>query len=82
MSCTRGCCATPAEHYKSLVFATGPVSTQIRDLTRQFDADMDAYPQLRAEGIQPQRVSGSAELLRREAPKHVIEGTPPPEDSP
>ena len=82
MSCTRGCCATPAEHYRSLTFATGPVSTAIRETTRQFDADMDAYPKLLKEGIQPQRVGGSAELLKREAPKHVIEGTPPPEGSP
>jgi hypothetical protein len=76
MSCSRGCCATQAEHYKSLVFQASPMTDAIRQGTKRFDADMDAYATLRSEGIQPQQVGGSADLLKREIPKHVIEGTP------
>jgi hypothetical protein len=76
MSCSRGCCETQAAHYKSLVFATAPLSNAIREGTKQFDADMEAYPILRKEGFQPAQVTGSAALLKAEAPRHVIEGTP------
>lgn len=66
MTCARGCCPTQREHYRSLVFATPPAeSDKFRGgYTKHFDADMDAYVQLRRDGVQPDRVDGSAGVLR------------------
>jgi len=66
MSCARGCCATQREHYKSIVFGTPPAESDKfkGGYTKHFDADMDAYRQLARDGVQPERVDGSAKLLR------------------
>lgn len=66
MSCARGCCPTPRDHYRSLVFGTPPAESDkfAGGYTKHFDADMDAYRQLRKDGVQPPRVDGSAQLLR------------------
>jgi hypothetical protein len=74
MSCARGCCATQREHYKSLVFGTPPAESDKFDggYTKHFDADMNAYVELRRGGVQPERVDGLADLLRQ-----VSEGVHP-----
>lgn len=66
MSCARGCCATQRDHYKSLVFASAPAESDKfpGGYTKKFDADMDAYRELRRDGVQPERVDGSASLMR------------------
>ena len=66
MSCARGCCPTQRDHYRSLVFGSPPAESDKFDggYTKKFDADMDAYAQLRKGGVQPEKVDGSAKLLR------------------
>lgn len=66
MPCSRGCCATQREHYKSLVFGTPPAESDkfAGGYTKHFDADMNAYRELRKGGVQPEQVDGSAQLLR------------------
>jgi hypothetical protein len=60
--------ATPSRH-------PGAAATVARD--RQWDADMPAYARLRANGVQPPRIDGSAELESKATEKLQIEmGTP------
>jgi hypothetical protein len=56
MACARGCCDSQRTHYRSLVFGT----TATKKHTQAFDADMGAYARLRADGVQPPQVAGSA----------------------
>lgn len=65
-TCARGCCSSQRDHYKSLVFGTPPAESDkfSGGYTKQFDADMNAYQELRKGGAQPPRVDGSAQLLR------------------
>jgi len=61
MSCARGCCPSPREHYRSLTFVDhGQGSYHDRD--RQLRKDLDAYKRLRKDGLQPAHVDGSAKL--------------------
>lgn len=60
MSCTRGCCASHAEHYGSLVMGTAQ-----SDGTRfetMLDKDRPAYKRMRDEGLQPKSVRGAARI--------------------
>jgi hypothetical protein len=67
MPCSRGCCPTQRDHYKSIVFGTPPAESDkfAGGYTKTFDADMDAYRQLRKDGVQPPKVDGSAGLLNK-----------------
>ena len=61
MSCVKGCCPSPREHYKSLTFVDhGQGSYHTKD--RQLSKDRDAYKRLRQNGTQPKRVDGSAKV--------------------
>jgi hypothetical protein len=61
VSCERGCCPSPKEHYKSLRFLdTGVGSYHQKD--KQLAKDRDAYKRLRQEGLQPPHLDGSAKL--------------------
>ncbi len=65
MSCAKGCCESPREHYQSLVVAKGDTSPEVLDIrTRdaQLDRDRSAYKRLRDDGVQPNQVDGSAHL--------------------
>jgi hypothetical protein len=75
MSCSRGCCPTQRDHYKSLVFGTPPAESDKfkGGYTKKFDADMDAYSRLRKDGLQPPRVDGSAELEKRANTREEVE---------
>jgi hypothetical protein len=66
MPCSRGCCLTQKDHYRSLVFGTPPAESDTFSggYTKHFDADMNAYKELRQGGVQPEQVDGSAALLR------------------
>lgn len=70
MACPRGCCATYREHLQGI--RLGVTSTRMqRD--RQESRDMDAYARLRANGMQPKSIEGSAELERFASTTHEIE---------
>jgi hypothetical protein len=66
LSCARGCCPTQRDHYRSLVFGVAPAESDKfkGGYTRKFDADMDAYRQLRRDGVQPDRVDGPQSVIR------------------
>jgi len=67
MPCSRGCCPTPRDHWRSVVIGSAPAESDKFDggYTRKFDSDMNAYAELRKGGVQPERVDGSADLLRK-----------------
>lgn len=46
-----------------------------REFEKAMAADMPAYKRLRADGLQPQGITGAA-LVEQSDSKHVIEGTP------
>ena len=72
MSCSRGCCETQGEHYRSLVIL-GP--SRLREAERQTGKDLDAYRRLVASGVQPKGIAGSAELERGAEAHHEVEHT-------
>lgn len=75
MTCARGCCPSPAEHYKSLRFLDrGEGSYHQRD--RQLTRDRDAYKRLRMEGLQPRSVDGSHKVEATASTPAEVEGRP------
>ena len=75
MSCDRGCCPSPKEHYKSLTFTyRGEGSYHQRD--RQLAKDRDAYKRLRDEGLQPRSVDGSHRVEQTASTPAQVEGRP------
>ena len=70
MSCPRGCCASYREHLDSIrLGVTSPRMQQDRTAER----DMHAYKRLRANGVQPKGIEGSAELERGASTTHEVE---------
>lgn len=75
MTCARGCCPSPAEHFKSLRFLdTGQGSYHQKD--RQLAKDRDAYKRLRNEGLQPRSVDGSHRVEATAKTPAEVEGRP------
>lgn len=73
--CRRGCCPSPAEHYRSLRFLDhGQGSYHQRD--QQLTKDRDAYRRLRNEGLQPKRVDGSHYVETMAKTPEQVEGRP------
>ena len=71
MPCSRGCCASPAEHYRSIKWSHGPTQ---HDLTeRQWSRDMPAYKSMRQQGLQPPSIDGAADLATRATSTFEIE---------
>lgn len=66
MSCARGCCSSPREHYRSLVVGRSQPTVMSNGYPLNQDGsdgrDMDAYKRLKANGLQPPKWRGSAEL--------------------
>ncbi len=75
MTCARGCCPSPREHYQSLRFLdTGQGSYHQKD--RQLAKDRDAYKRLRNEGLQPRSVDGSHYVEQTASTPEQVEGRP------
>jgi hypothetical protein len=75
MSCVKGCCPSPAEHYKSLTFVDhGQGSYHQKD--RQLTKDRDAYKRLRNQGLQPRTVDGSHRVEATAKTEAQVEGRP------
>lgn len=64
MACSRGCCASPADHYRSLSVQR-PAASARRRRDFALGADLVAYRALRRQGFQPPRIDGSYDLTRR-----------------
>lgn len=76
MPCTTGCPtqdhATWGECVRSKRVVTGTAThTAYQTGVAEHDADMDAYAALRKDGVQPPRVGGSRERIRRESVEAV-----------
>ena len=71
MACTRGCCATPQEHWRSVAVSAHATPTRRPDVVRvdetekQWDRDGESYRRLRKDGLQPNHIDGSADFERR-----------------
>lgn len=72
MPCSRGCCDSQAEHYRSVVVAAGGASAQTA-FERRLDKDRPAYKRLKDEGLQPARLMGAADLEKRAQSRFEIE---------
>ena len=70
MSCTRGCCASQADHYRSVVVRMPSPQQQA---ARAEVADMDAYARLRKDGVQPKQIAGAAKLEREADSVHEVQ---------
>lgn len=62
MSCARGCCATQAEHYRSVVVR--PLTAPESKREAQTSRDLAAYKRLAESGQQPKTFVGAAALER------------------
>lgn len=69
MSCARGCCPDQRTHYRSLSIGVDSGKVMSNGYTTSQDAadarDMAAYKELRAQGLQPPRWRGAADLAAR-----------------
>lgn len=75
MSCARGCCPSPGEHYRSLRYtkaAVGPLHRKDQAL----DRDLAAYKRLIGSGLEPAQIDGAHDLERTDASAARIEGRP------
>lgn len=73
MACTRGCCDTQRDHFRSLKLnpkLRGEGSNHHRDF--QVSADRDAYKAMRRQGLQPRALTGAYDLQRRAASEAEI----------
>lgn len=79
MSCERGCCPSPAEHYKSLSYVDhGRGSYHTKD--KILSMDRDAYARLRKNGLQPRSVNGAYDVERKAKTDAQVEWRPPNAD--
>lgn len=68
MPCSRGCCETQQEHYRSISIAPSatptrsPRAADIKQADAAFERDGAAYRRLRADGLQPRTIEGAATL--------------------
>lgn len=75
MSCQRGCCPSPSEHFRSLSFVDhGVGSYHKRD--ESLTKDRDAYKRLRQNGLQPKGLDGSHKLEATAKTEAQVEGRP------
>ena len=79
MSCSRGCCATQAEHYRSIAFSAyatptrRPAAVGVEETERRWHKDMPAYKALVEQGVQPKRIDGCHELAQRAEIRQEVE---------
>jgi hypothetical protein len=71
MACSRGCCSTQGEHYRSIVIGGAPSYGTTYE--KQLDKDRPAYKRMRDDGLQPKGLSGAADLERRASSRWEIE---------
>jgi len=73
MSCTRGCCATQAEHFRSIALTSGAlVQGNLAD--RKLVKDLGAYKAMVDQGLEPKCMTGAYELQQTAKSAAEIEG--------
>lgn len=80
MACSRGCCETQIEHYKSLQISPSVYPTRqdarykpTDDLEKGWAKDIPSYKRLVKDGLQPQQVDGCAEAEAKADYREQIE---------
>jgi hypothetical protein len=79
MTCARGCCSSPAEHYRSISISAAatptrrPQAVSTARAQKQMDKDHAAYRRLRAEGLQPPSTMGASLLEAKATNKFEVE---------
>lgn len=80
MPCSRGCCENQREHYLSVGISSaamptrnGPRIARENERERQLSKDLDAYKDLRQDGIQPHHIDGCHDLAKKAETKAEIE---------
>lgn len=70
MTCSRGCCESQAQHYRSI-----EISSTFRtvDPDVKFAKDNSAYRELRKQGYQPKTIAGAADAQDRAQSKWELE---------
>lgn len=76
--CPRGCCRSARDHFRS-IRTIGEGTRHENRRERTLSKDLAAYRSLTEDGLEPKRIDGCAELVGRDAPRHVIEGNLPVE---
>lgn len=75
MPCARGCCPSPAAHFRTLTLVG--TSSFSRSREREFDRDQAAYRRLRANGVTPRTPVGAARLEATARTAAEVERRPP-----
>jgi len=79
MTCARGCCATYAEHVRSISISSAatpnrrPEAARLTQKDKAWDADHAAYRRLRKQGIQPAGLDNCAQMERGARTRYEIE---------
>lgn len=80
MPCARGCCETQREHYLSVGISAaampsrnGPRIARENEREKNLRKDLDAYKDLRDDGIQPHHIDGCHDLAKKAETKAEIE---------
>lgn len=74
-TCARGCCASQAEHFRSVALTRTLPDANRAD--RRLARDRDAYRALKDQGYQPARLDGAHDLAQTATTAAEIEGRPP-----
>lgn len=68
MPCSRGCCPTQRDHYRSIAFGASAtpgrraVTVEKDAMEARWQKDMPAYKRLRQDGLQPPAIDGCSVL--------------------
>jgi hypothetical protein len=83
MACSRGCCESQLEHYRSIRLSAtatpsrkGPLVTKLSS-DKGFEKDRPAYKRLRDQGLQPRQIDGCAEIEQRAETRVEVENMKP-----
>lgn len=76
MTCARGCCASQAEHFRSLALTTGAL-VRGNHADRKLERDMRSYKSMIDQGLEPKCMTGAADLEATATSAAEIEGRLP-----
>lgn len=76
MTCARGCCPTPKEHFRSVAL-TGGALVAGNNADRRLLRDMRSYRSMIDQGLEPKCMTGAADLEATARTAAEIEGRLP-----
>lgn len=79
MTCSRGCCRSQAEHFRSVAVATRAL-VRANKADQEVARDLVAYKSLVDQGLKPYKMTGAYELARDARSAAEIEGRPDLDD--